>query len=134
MTVTSKDTYIVHNTAKGVSSHELRGNHTTKQSFINCKLNSKLKKLWSTKCSINSLWNAVSSLVSYKSLIMWLHLYVLHMADLLLICLLKLGPHYQSCVTRLLNTHSSNSKLRVKLTKYLSYVVYSNSLSCYGSY
>ena len=46
----------------------------------------------------------------------------------------KLGPHYQSCVALLLNTHSSNSKLSVKLTKYLSYVVYSNSLTCYGPY
>ena len=43
----------------------------------------------------------------------------------------KRGPHYQSYVTLLLNTHSSSSKLLMKCTKQWFNIVRNNSASCY---
>ena len=49
----------------------------------------------------------------------------------LLCCIVMRSPHYQSCVILCLNTHSSNSKLRVVHVIYLSDMVHSNSLRYY---
>ena len=47
-------------------------------------------------------------------------------------CTLKSRPHYQSCVALWLNTHSLNSKLTVVRIIYLSGIIHSYSLTCYG--
>ena len=46
-------------------------------------------------------------------------------------CHSKANLHYRSCVTIWLNTHSSNSKIRVVHKIYLSNIIHTNSLSCY---
>ena len=45
---------------------------------------------------------------------------------------IKGGPHYQSCVALWLNTNPSHPKLRVIRVIYLSDMVYSYSVTCYG--
>ena len=47
---------------------------------------------------------------------------------------IKRGPHYQLCVTLLLNKHSSNSNFCILNIIYLFDMVHSNSLSCYELY